>query len=290
MSAILESAVLLRLSFEKFGNVRKADKKQIQTDADKDRLKLGKVLFDCEEYNAIGTFDGKLREWVTARAIAVDVGFPGVYILPLALLQDVEAKMTAAKVERAALVGSFLGVYDSEREKARVRLNGQFQESDYPAADVVRSRFGLSWRYVTFDVPDKLPPEVLERERQAREESFAAMENEVRLALREGLADLAGHLVERLADSPAGEKKIFRNSAVENLVEFLDLFNARDVTKDSELQALVSKARDVIKFADPERLRKSSSIRAEVREKLAGVKVAVDSLVDVQRRRKFTFD
>lgn len=289
-NSILESAVLLRLEFKKAGNSRKADKTAIQTDCDKDSLKVSKVLFDSEQFAAIGKFDSALREWVVNRCLTVNVGFSGVYILPVALLDSVEKRLAVAADERAALVQRFLEVYDDERGAARVRLADQFRDADYPVRDMIAGQFGLAWRYVTFDVPDKLPPEVLERERAARAESFANMENECRSALRVGLLDLVEHLATSLQVGADGKPKIFRDSAVGNVVEFLELIEARDITKDDELRKAAGKAREIIASATPERLRKDMPFRAAIKEQLESVKGAVAAMVGTENKRKFSLE
>ena len=287
---ILENSILLRLKFEKPGNLRKGDKSKIATDADKDRLKLSKTLFDCKQFEAVGTFDNELRTWITSRAIQADVGFSGVYILPIALLTAVEERLKIAADERAATVAKFMAVYDDERTKARERLADQFKESDYPDAGEIERKFGFSWRYVTFDVPEKLPPEIREREMKAREDSFKDMETQCRLAMREGLAELLGHLTDRLTPDASGKKKIFRDSAVSNIVEFLDLLKARDITDDSALRDLADKAKEIIKDATPERLRNSDSLQQAIAGKLAAVKSGIDGLIETETKRKFNLE
>lgn len=289
-NTITENAVLLRLSFCRLGAVRKADKSEIQTDSDKDRLKLGKVLFVSPEYKAIQSYDNDLLAWVQSRAIPCNVGVRGVSVLPLALLDSVEKRFGQAKEDRAALVESFLSVYDSEREEGRRRLNGMFRESDYPAADVVRAAYSFSWSYLTFKTPDNLPDDVKAREADKLKAKFEEAEIEVREALRVGLSELVGHLCERLTPGPDGKRQIFRDSAVNNLVEFLEIFRARNVTGDDELQALCDKAQSVIRGVRPDALRDGRAVREMVRERLGEVKTAVDGLIASAPRRKFNLE
>jgi hypothetical protein len=287
MGSIMESSVLMRLSFSRLGNVRKGDLGQVETDADKGRLKLGKVLFTGPSYAAIVSADNALQAWVLGRSIAVDAGFRGVSILPLVLLPEVEEGLKSAAAKRERLVDSFMESYESERELARVRLNGQFKESDYPPAEKARAAFGLAWSYVTFKVPDVLPDDVRAREGEKLQARFADMEAECREALRVGLGDLVGHLAERLAVGPDGKPRIFRDSAVENLAEFLRLFSARDITNDSELRALAEKAQSIIAGVNGNALRDLRSVRERVKSGLESVKSAVDALIVSQPRRKF---
>ena len=291
---LAENTVLLRLEFGRLGNSREGDKEQIQVNAEKSRLRLSKVLFDCPEYAAIAKFDNELRAWVLQRAIQVDVGFRGVYVLPVSLLQNVEQHLTEAIAARDTVVMAFMETYNAQRKTARAELRDQFRESDYPDVGDAMRAFRLRWRYVTFEVPQNLPPEILERERAEREAAFADMTAQVREALRATLSGLLGHLSERLTPTADGQRKIFRDSVVSNLVEFLELFDSRNVTGDDELSKIAQRARQVVESATPEHLRdkgsNGESLRQSVASMSAALKTAVDNLIETEHRRRFNFD
>lgn len=285
--SIMQNAVLLRLSFSRAGGVRRGDLQAVQTDCDKRRLKLGKVLFVSQEYKAIQTYDNALMSWVAARAIGADVGLHGVSILPRGLLADVEARLTEAQAEREKLVSEFLAVYPAEVDGARARMADQFRASDYPDAEVIKAAYAIRWAYIQFGPADGLPTEVAERERAKMKERFSQAETDVCEALRVSFRDLVAHLAERLQPGDDGKKRIFRDSAVENLVEFLGLFSKRNITDDSELAALADKARGIVDGVSPDALRELRSVRETVRAGLADVGAAVDKLIVSQPRRKF---
>ena len=284
---ILDNSVLMRLSFGKAGNMRKGDLSEVTISADKDRLKLSKLLFVGPEYKAIGTFDALLTAWVNARAVNVETGFKGVSLLPKVLLSAVDIKLEKAKLERAELVEQFCTVYADEREQARERLDGQFLETDYPPVSEVRERFAVRWFYVSIGVADDLPPELAEKERAKLAARFDQVADDVQLALRESLRDLVGHLSSRLAVDADGKKKVFRDSAVGNLTEFLELFSARNITDDSELSAIAARAERIIAGVSPDALRGRGDLRSEVASGLDGVKAAVSALIETKPGRKF---
>jgi hypothetical protein len=289
---IMNNSVMVRLAFNRIGAHKKANKEMIESgDTEKDSITLGKKLFTCDEYHAIGKADGQVKRWLLNRAIQVPLGYTGVYILPLSLIGDVDERLEQFKAQRSDLVESFLDVYDHERERARIRLGRQFNDADYPPKSYVRQKFGMEWRYVTFKVPETLPPEIMDRELTALRKSVQETETEVRAALREGLADLVGHLAERLEPDPDGNRKVFRNSAVENLVEFLDLIGKRDITDDGDLRALSDRAKQIIGDHTPENLREfSDTQKSDLAASLKQVAEQAGELVVSARRRKFSFD
>ena len=287
---VMDNSVLMRLSFSRAGNIRKGDLSKVATDADKSRLKLGKVLFVGPEYAAISAFDNALSSWVNLRAINVDTGFKGVCIMPKGLISEVDKRLESATDERAGLVEAFLSVLDDEREKARDRMNGQFKAADYPDRSDLLERFGVKWSYLSLGVAENLPPEMAERERAKLEARFDQVGDDVQNALRVGLRDLVGHLAEKLKPSEDGKKKIFRDSAVGNLSEFLELFSARNITDDSELAALAASAENLLQGVSPEGLRGRPGLAASVADGLEGVKAAVSDLIEVQPGRKFNLE
>jgi hypothetical protein len=91
-----------------------------------------------------------------------------------------------------------------------------------------------------------------------------------------------------------GARKIFRDSAISNLVEFLELFSARNVTGDTDLSALAERARAITATAIPEHLRdkgrQGEDLRTQVARQTAEVKAAVDGLIQSEKRRRFNLD
>ena len=99
------------------------------------------------------------------------------------------------------------------------------------------------------------------------------------------LARLVEHLSERLSDQ-GGERKIFRDSAVTNLVEFFDRFRQLSVRSSAELDALVDRAQQIVRGIEPQALRDNEALRQHVAGQLSRVQAAIDGmLVDQPRRR-----
>ena len=99
-------------------------------------------------------------------------------------------------------------------------------------------------------------------------------------------AQLVGHLAERLAAGPGGERKVFRDSAVENLRAFFERFTSLNVRSSAELERLVGAAREALAGVEPQAVRDSESLRGQVAARLATVQATLDGmLVDQPRRR-----
>jgi hypothetical protein len=163
-----------------------------------------------------------------------------------------------------------------------------FNPLDYPSAERVAAAFVLEWQYIEFGTPGKLrqiSSALFDEEREKAARQWADATAVVRQTLRESMADLIAHLVERLAGDKDGKPKVFRNSIITNLNEFLEVFNARNITDDQQLAALVDKARRLISGVDAETLRESKNVRETVRTGFAKIQTALNGmLVDKPKR------
>jgi hypothetical protein len=93
---------------------------------------------------------------------------------------------------------------------------------------------------------------------------MAEASDEIQQVLRASMSELVGHMRERLQEDPTGKPLKFKESTVSKLVEFLDMFELRNVIDDSELTDLVNKARDLLKGVDAEDLRTTAHLRTKV--------------------------
>jgi hypothetical protein len=87
-------------------------------------------------------------------------------------------------------------------------------------------------------------------------------------------------LRERLtATQPNGKPGKLYDSAVENLREWVGLFDARNLTSDAQLQELVEQCKGVLEGTNIEELRDNVDMRAVVAQALDPVNEALTGLV-----------
>ena len=118
----------------------------------------------------------------------------------------------------------------------------------------------------------------------------ARFEEAVRLAEEAFLAEFArlvAHLGERLTGTnDDGTAKVFRDSAIGNLVEFFQRFRRLNVRSNARLDALVAEAERIVRGVGPQELREGGSLRQRVATELSQVQAWLDDLlVDRPRRR-----
>jgi hypothetical protein len=176
--------------------------------------------------------------------------------------------------------------YAELKGAARRRLGDLFNASDYPPS--LRGLFAVDWDFPNVEPPDylqQLNPAIFEQEKARVASRF---EDAVRLAEEAFISELTRlveHLTERLTGSESGERKVFRDSAVNNLLEFFDRFRQLNVRSNAELDGLVDQARQLVQGIEPQELRDSAALRKQVATRLAGVQSVLDGmLVDRPRR------
>src|SRR6476646_614492 len=89
---VTAKTICLALRRGRFGNVKKASLASVEVDADKTLLRLSKQLLDSPELKAIQKLDSEVQGYL--RGVAFSSLFKGgVYLIPLALVEQVEAKL-----------------------------------------------------------------------------------------------------------------------------------------------------------------------------------------------------
>jgi hypothetical protein len=287
--------VPLALTISMLGEHRKVSTSKVEVDADKALLAVNKKLFDCDEYNAIKKHAGAIRSYLQGKEVpGGDKLFrAGTYPIPVQLLSEVDGKLESLIEEFRKLVKAFCAVYDQRRDEAMARLRDLANAKDYPSADQVYARFGVTYQYVSLGPPaalEGLSGEIWKRERDKIAASCREAADEVRLALRQLFQDLLLNMTERLTPGDGGKKKIFRDSLVGNIREFMDDFDAKNITGDAELEDLVNKCRKILAGKSPDMLRQDGFLRDETTKALAIVKDKLDGMVAEMPSRKITLE
>jgi len=292
---LTEPIVFIRLAFGLPGRTRQltrgAEAAADECGARRERINAVAKLFSSEAFSAIVTADNAAKSALLKLAIQIPTDFRGAYILPRALLDRAEGLLNGARAERDSLVAKFIGggFYDIERDRAQRELGQAFNPADYPPADKLAEQFSMAWRYFALDVPEDLPAEVRERETAKLQAEINQVAQDCRQALREGLAELVGHLVDRLTPAPDGRKKKLAATTVEGLREFLDTLSARDITGDSDIRRIGEQARAVLAGISVDDLRDSRGAADRIRAGLSEVGKQIGALVKTEGARRFDF-
>ena len=172
------------------------------------------------------------------------------------------------------------------RPHARRSLGRLYDPADYPPS--VRGLFGVDWDFPAVEPPNylmRLSPEIYQQEQERVARRFEEAVTLAEQAFASEFSKLVAHLTERLSGTD-GEKKVFRDSAVNNLREFFDRFRYLSVRSNEDLEKLVDQAQQVIGGVAPQELRDSDALRQDVTRQLSGVQAALDGMLVNQPRRR----
>lgn len=178
---------------------------------------------------------------------------------------------------------------DEVKYRARQRLGDLFNDADYPTD--VAAQFSVEWDFPPVRPPEylmNLNPELYEREAQAVRARFEHAVHLAEGAFAEELANLVQHLSERLEPGADGSRKVFRDSAVENLKEFFGRFRTLNINSSAELDRLVGQAESLIDGVNAKDLRTMPVLREQIQRGIGEVAQRLDALVTTPRRRQWT--
>ncbi len=300
---ILDRTVCITLQLGGIGNRKKVSTTMIevpvqreegaegtQPAVDKEMLGVSKQLLDSPELRAIRKLDGRIRSFVYEKCLPYRVG---VFLLPIELVAMVEDKLKEFAVERAGLVDLFLAAYPAQIEAAAERLLVLHNPGDYKPASAVRVAFTFDWQYVSFGTPGRLrdiSPEFFRQEQEKAAQKWAEAGDTIQQVLRAQMRDLVDKLSDKLSTGADGKPKIVRKEGVENLRDFLETFNVRNVTSDAELAALVTRARALLGNASAEDVRSDDRLRSDLEAGFKTIKAELETIVVAGPRRQISFE
>jgi len=282
-------AVAFSLTQRKLGDKAEGDKKEVTTSADKEMIKIIKTLFDCPEFDAIVSFDAAVRKWIYGQTVTL-LGRRNLYLTRKEGVKYIDQKMREYAGKRKELVDKFIQIYPIIIEKAKGQLNGQYDLGDYLSAERAARKFGMDWYYLQLGVPDNLPEDI----RQEQQDKLAKQLNDAGEAIRDGLrvgfVKLVEHLLERLKPDADGKPQRFHESNIQNILDFIDALERRNLTNDAELVAVANQAKALIEGAEAKTIRQSTKVRTSMIENMGKVQQACDKLISPERRRMFDLE
>ncbi len=83
-------------------------------------------------------------------------------------------------------------------------------------------------------------------------------------AFADELEQLVGHLAVRLSGEDDGSPKVFRDSAVANLMKFFDRFQRLNIRSDDQLDRLVADARNIVTGVSAQELHELPGTRRQI--------------------------
>ena len=275
MTALSERAMLARLNIRQW-SARKLDRKvtdEVNTahNASPDAGRYNKRLVSKDALATIQKVANEARKMHYARTLPWQD--EGARILSTAGYLDYTGKVRDLRAEFESAVDAFVSGYPDFVTDARSKLNGLFQETDYPPADDIRSRFAFSVAIDPMPVSDDFRCQL---DAAQAEEIRADIEARTRDAITAATRDVwtrislvVGHMAEKLKEYKpavgpgARAEGVFRDSLVENVRDLVAVLPSLNITGDPALAAIADRMQSLCRD-DAAELRDNASARASV--------------------------
>lgn len=282
-----ERAMLVKFSRSSW-SARKNDKKvekEVETaHAAHDAGRYSKILLAKEALEAGQKASNDARSFFYAQTLPYDD--EGWRLIPtknfFPFTEEMRKKISQIEVEDRR----FLDSYPQFVEDAKIRLNGLFNEADYPAIEKVTKKFAVS--ITTNPLPDSsnFPGNL----QTIVDDLSADLETRLNEIQAKAMADLWSRLyeaIERISTTLADETAIFRDSLIQNLIDLCALLPRLNLADDPDLERLRKEALDRLTRHTPEELRpknakgewQEEAVRKENRKQTAqDAKTILDSM------------
>ena len=289
---ILNKTIAVSIQFGSIGQSRKVSMTGVEIDADKARLSLSAKILQCKEADAIRSLFTEIRLSLvdSRRGLLLPSLFKrGVYLVPIASVESVDSILKDGKGRLSELVENLVAVYPERINEDRQALGSRFSEAHYPSVDALREMFSISWRYLSLGASSQLQSisaSVYADEVERVRTECVSVGEEIKATLRGAALALVTSMHERLAGFDAkGKPRIFRDSMVTNLLDFLNTFEVKNVMGDTELGNTLGQMRDLLNGLTPSDLRSHDSLRASVATQVGKIQESLASLVTTQNRK-----
>jgi hypothetical protein len=289
---IRESMGAVKVSFSWLGTRRSLSDAQTrqaatQFDADAELVSAYKKLIDTKHpaFKAVNQVKSQVVNYW--RGITMPYPTEGVRLIKRDDIEGFNRRMQEFRDALQAAVANLQLEYETLKARARENLGALYDSADYPAS--LEGEFSINWEYPPVEPPRYLMnfnPELYEQEQARIQQRFEQAVAMAESSFAEQLQQLVSRLIERLTDKSDGTPKTFRNTTVENFREFYEQFKRLNIRGNTELDALVSRANDLVAGVDPQDLRDSATRRQELKEQMDEVRSTLDDLLANQPRRR----
>jgi hypothetical protein len=290
------AGLCLLLQVNTLGNKRRMPGNEYECEAEKAMTRAEKQLIDAPELRAIKTLDARIKAWLNLKCLPPQASAKyglGVRLVPLYLVEEVDAEIEKYIARRAELADALAAAYTLRVEEAKLKLRGQWKAKDYKTPEEVRASCYVTKDYFASDAPNSLAQigaDFFAKEQARAQAKWADALDAASRVLRENMRDLVQTFCGKLAGKKDGAPKKIKPEAVAKLNDFLDTFGKRNLANDAELATLVAQARALVDGVDADTLMAVENVRTVVAKGFDAIKDQLDLMVVAKPRRMINLD
>lgn len=274
-SDILKKGTLVNLSVSIWGSTTKIRGENIlNTDAEAKLIDNTKHKIDEKWLAPLKRHRSRARDYLYSKAYTFPI--PGFTFVPKENIMVIDAAMQRFADGFSELVDQFAVHYPDYREEMRMRLKSLYNPLDYPQD--IRNHFAFSWRFLSLQHEDDagiLSQETIRREAQRFREMVDEFKNTAMTTLRTTFAEMVDRTVERLS----GEKKVFRDTRIENIRKFISEFSTMNIGDDAELSAVVERCNKILEGVSADAIRSNDEFRHRIASSMQTVQTQLSAMM-----------
>jgi len=235
--------------------------------ADQDASSVYKYLMAGSNHlEKIEKYAAKCRAWNGQQTLP---WMKGVGLLPMENFFKYREQLGTMEANFNTLVDDFVVAYPSLVSAQAFKLGDYFDATEFPDAESLPRRFKFGYNFLPVPESGDFRINCEARVKADLQEQYDKMfKDKLTEAMRDPwdrLHDMLVRMSERLTDSESGDRKIFRDSLLDNAVELCDLLTRLNVTKDPELEKARRMLEQAVTTTDIKDLRSDEGARLELK-------------------------
>jgi hypothetical protein len=236
-------------------------------EADQDSGSVYKYLMAGSDHlKKIEKYAAKCRAWHATQTLP---WMKGVGLLPMENFFKYREQLGTMEANYFALVDAFIAAYPQLKSDQAFKLGKWYKADEFPDVETLPRRFKFEYNFLPVPESGDFRIKCEERVKADLADRYERMYS---TKLNDAMRDLWGrlhthlsHMIDRLSDKEDGERKIFRDSLIENGVALCDMLTRLNVTNDPQLEEARRMLERAIANTDIEDLRKHESSRKTLR-------------------------
>jgi hypothetical protein len=284
-----DKAMLVKLSISQW-TARKFDRKVTEKVEEEYNTKevgrFNKLLIAQEPVKAVSQIASRARQFHYENTLPW--GDDQSRLLPVKNFDEYSAKMREYRREFEEAVDKFVEGYPQFMEEAKVKLNGMFNEADYPSKYDIHRKYSIAVSINPLpeadDVRIKLRDDEVERIKQDIEQRAKTAQGEAMKDLWVRLYDAVKHMASKLSDKDAK----FKNTLVGNLVELCQLLPRLNVLNDPNLEQMRDEIEGKLCQFTPDALRKNKGDREFAAKEASNILTKMHGYMGAEKKETTT--
>lgn len=197
----------------------------------------------------------------------------GTRLLMMGRFMEYNTKMRDYQAKFQDFKQQFTEKYNEMVSTAAFTLGELFNREDYPMLETIEKKFYLNYEYTPVPVSGDFRVDIGNEGIQELIGRYETQfQSRVKVAMQDAwdrLHECVSRISERLDfTGENGDKKIFRDSLVDNALELVDLLKHMNITADAEMERSRKQLEQAISSVSAQELRESPEIRKDVKSQV----------------------